>query len=168
MLQFNLKKIKILIGLGNPDKIYENTYHNLGHIFIDYLKTKYPQLPFKTYKTKNYMNLSGFEVLKIVKEKKIKPNEIIIIHDDIDLKIGQFKLTFNKSSAGHKGIENIIQKLNTKEFWRLRIGIHPNSNKKIKAEKIVLNKISKENEIILKETFEKIIQNYFNQNVKII
>ncbi len=162
MIQFNLEKIKILIGLGNPAEKYNNTYHNLGHIFIDYLKNKSSNLPFKTYKTKNYMNLSGLEILKIIKEKKIKPAEIIIIHDEIDLKIGQFKLSFNKSAAGHKGIENIIQTLKTKEFWRLRIGIHPNTNQKIKAEKIVLSQISKENKIILNETFEKIILNYFN------
>jgi len=124
-MELNQAKIKLIIGLGNPDKQYENTYHNVGHLFIDQLEnyTLNP-IPY-TLKSDVYMNESGKFVSKMAKKSGIKPENLLIAHDDSDILLGNYKISFDRSSAGHKGIESIIKSLGTQKFWRLRIGIRP-------------------------------------------
>lgn len=112
---------KFFIGLGNPDKKYQNTRHNIGQIIIQ----KLPQAP-NFLITDTYMNQSGIFVQKIIHFYKINPANLYIIHDDLDLPIGEWRLQFDRGPAGHHGIESIIQHLGTQAFWRFRIGIgHP-------------------------------------------
>lgn len=157
--------LKLIIGLGNPGKEYEKTYHNAGFLAIDFL-TKNSPIP-KLLKTDVFMNQSGSFVAKISKKHHIKPDEILIIHDDSDIELGNYKLSFNRGSAGHNGVESIIKALKTKNFWRLRIGIRPptriNSNQdKIrplkKAGDFVLKKISKKYLETLNQVFKKSAQ----------
>lgn len=158
---FNINKIKIIIGLGNPGQAYKNTYHNVGFLFVEYLTANYfPQTTrLKLFKTENfYMNESGNYVQKILKKSKTEPQETLVAHDDADLELGKFKIQFNRNSAGHKGVESIIQKLDTKEFWRLRIGIRK-SNNKSKAEIFVLKKITSADKKELEKTFDLLINN---------
>lgn len=135
--------MKLIIGLGNPDKKYENTRHNLGQkIIIDYVKEFYnsslikkTNLSAKIYETgqgtdktifaisTDYMNLSGITVQKIAKFYKISPQDIYIIHDDLDLPTGEYKIQFDRGPAGHNGIKSIIENLNTQQFNRIRVGI---------------------------------------------
>ena len=139
---------KLLIGLGNPGKQYQNTRHNLGQIFVK----KYSQClsidlkfhkQFQAYIGQNrlgeskiilatpttYMNLSGRSVAKIANFYKISPEDIYIIHDDLDLRVGESKIQFNRGSAGHNGVKSITDHLGTQAFWRLRLGIgHPQDN----------------------------------------
>ena len=143
--------VKLIIGLGNPGKEYEKTYHNAGFLAIDYFVKNSPIS--KPLKTDVYMNQSGEFVAKIARKNKIKPEEILIVHDDFDIEIGNYKISFSRGSAGHNGVESIIKSLKTKDFWRLRIGIRP-QNSKQKAEKFVLKKISKKNLKILNRVFE--------------
>ena len=153
-------KPRLIIGLGNPDKEYEKTYHNVGFLFIDYI-TKNPQtasiLNSKSsiLKSKVYMNESGGFVKKTAKQNNVKPEELLIIHDDSDIKMGEYKLSFGRSSAGHRGAQSIIDSLKTKNFWRLRIGIR--KNKKQKASEIVLKKISKTDMETLNKIFKEFI-----------
>jgi PTH1 family peptidyl-tRNA hydrolase len=153
----NSSVFKLIIGLGNPDEKYENTYHNVGRLFIDYLEknsTLYPK-PY-TLKTDVYMNESGAFVKKALKKAGAKPEEILIIHDDSDLQLGKYKFSFGHGAAGHHGIENIMTTLKTKNFWRLRIGIRPPKEKiRQKAEKFVLKKISAVDKKILEDIFQK-------------
>ena len=158
--------IKLIIGLGNPDKKYENTYHNAGFLFLDYLKTL-NALPYTLLTSNVYMNESGTFVEKIVKRHRAKSSEILIVHDDSDLELGTYKLQSGRGAAGHHGVESVIKSLRTKNFWRLRIGIRPKTdqrsqqtvrnNLRLKAEKFVLKKISKTNLEILETAFSKII-----------
>lgn len=151
-------KIKIIIGLGNPDKKYENTYHNAGHLFIEYLGDKELGIKNGAVKTDVYMNESGKFVSKTAKKSGVKPENILITHDDSDILIGDYKISFDRSSAGHKGIESIISALGTQKFWRLRIGIRPiqkEGTTRLKAEKFVLKKISSSNKKILENVFQK-------------
>ncbi len=165
-------KIKLIIGLGNPDlpagrhgKKYENTYHNAGHLFIDFL-TESLKLKAKSLKTDVYMNQSGAFVYKTIKRNGIKPENLAIAHDDSDIYLGNYKLSFDRSSAGHHGIESVIKALGTKSFWRLRIGIRPLQKEKeprLKADRFVLKKITASNKKILDDVFKKIAKELFEQ-----
>ncbi len=159
-----MNKIKLIIGLGNPGKEYERTRHNAGFLFIDelehYLKTKNLKFKIALAKSQSFMNESGRAVAALMKfyhpagdlpkGDKIKPENVLIVHDDIDILWGNFKFSFGRSSAGHKGVESVIKSLKTKNFWRLRIGIQPIRQaqgkpafkKHIKADKIILKKFT--------------------------
>ncbi|MDO8467277.1 MAG: aminoacyl-tRNA hydrolase [bacterium] len=159
-MDFNASKIKLVIGLGNPDKEYEKTYHNVGHLFVDYLTTNDQRL---ITKSTEYMNNSGKYVEKAAKKIGAKPEEILIAQDDSDLEIGKYKLDFARGSAGHHGIESIQQHLKTNDFWRLRIGIRPANEAppaggRLKAGDFVLKKISAADMATLKKVFEEVIE----------
>lgn len=128
-------EIKLLIGLGNPGDEYQNTFHNVGHLFIDYLKTD-PKLRMHANLRKPdvYMNESGKYVKAALKKYKLRPREILIVHDDADIPLGSFKMSFGRGSAGHQGIESIIKTLKTKSFYRLRIGVRPSPRAGLPAE----------------------------------
>ena len=113
------------------------------------------------------MNESGRAISAAIKYFKIKPEEILIVHDDSDIEIGKYKISFGRGSAGHNGVESIIKSLKTKDFWRLRIGIRPNIrinqskisiNQRLKASAFVLKKISKKDLKILEKVFEEAAQ----------
>jgi PTH1 family peptidyl-tRNA hydrolase len=177
------KRIKMIVGLGNPEEKYRNTYHNLGFMFLDFLlelfldnetenrnlwkNTKY----FKFTKTNNtifikpetFMNNSGLVVKNALRYFKLKPENILVIHDDSDITIGDHKISIGGGSAGHKGIESIIKTLKTKDFMRLRIGVG-NSNKK--AGDFILSQIKKRQHEKLEAAFLKIQACYFKGYIK--
>jgi len=176
-------KPRLIIGLGNPDAKYKDTYHNVGFLAIDYLAKNPPisnfpafakpacrtgrasaarQFPIsKLIKSDVFMNQSGDFVKYAVKKYKIKPEELMIVHDDSDIELGKYKISFARNSAGHRGAQSIIDSLGTKNFWRLRIGIKRETRDKrqetrIKAGDLVLKKISKDNLEILLAVFENL------------
>jgi len=132
----------IIVGLGNPGEEYENTRHNVGRIIVDTFakKNDFGNLIFdkrmkglttngKVGKSKvlilepeTFMNKSGDSVICVVKSKKDAPG-LVLIHDDLDLPFGKFKISFNKSSGGHRGVESVIKAVKTTEFTRIRVGI---------------------------------------------
>ncbi len=135
--------MKLYVGLGNPGPEYKYTRHNIGFMIIDTLlgklninsneqKAQFKGLVCKTkinnedvfiFKPLTFMNLSGQAVKEIVDYYKIPIDDIVVIHDDMDFELGKFKLKEKGSEAGHNGIKDIIQKLGTQEFKRIRIGI---------------------------------------------
>ena len=159
------QNIKLIIGLGNPESQYGQTYHNAGFLFINKM-SDYGK--FKNNKNFEYLKINGLIFIKplvfmnesskavfaAMKYFKAKPEEILIVHDDSDIEIGKFKISFGRGSAGHNGVESIIKSLKTKDFWRLRIGIRPQKSKQ-KAEKFVLKKISKKDLEILEKVFKE-------------
>ena len=166
--------MKIIVGLGNPGKKYQKTRHNIGFRIIDTLAKKYdfPDFEFskkfnaeinKTViggqeiilaKPQTFMNLSGKMVCSFLKSYKLKPNNLIVVHDDVDLPFGKIKITIGRGSAGHKGVESIIKELKTKNFIRLRIGIKPEFGKPKNVEKFVLQKFNREEEKVVKEVIQ--------------
>ena len=123
----------ILIGLGNPGKEYEYTRHNVGFMFLEYLKAHdYPKT-WDLERVETYMNQSGLAVKKFAKQYNIKPTHIVIVHDDLDIEFGKFKISFARNSAGHRGVQNIIDQLKTNKFWRVRIGVANAKLKKMRA-----------------------------------
>lgn len=152
---FNIGDVKVMIGLGNPEEKYLNTYHNAGRLFVEYLKENSPLPDMELAVTDCSMNVSGRSVKEILDYHNLEANDLVLAHDDSDLKLGQYKFSFGRGSAGHKGIESVISHLKTNEFWRLRIGIRPEEFVG-KSEKFVLKRISKEHKKILEETFSRI------------
>ena len=154
-----MNNIKLIIGLGNPDSQYADTYHNVGHQAVDFLKNfQFSIFNFHLLKTDVYMNRSGWFVKEALKKYKVKPENLLIIHDDSDIELGKYKLSFGRGSAGHKGVQNIIAQLKTKNFWRLRVGTRPALAKpgQVKAEQLVLKKISPAARKKLESVFKQI------------
>ncbi|OHB17331.1 MAG: hypothetical protein A2749_01855 [Parcubacteria group bacterium RIFCSPHIGHO2_01_FULL_45_26] len=112
-----------IIGLGNPGEEYCGTRHNVGRELAEYLRDKSKISGAKFFIPDEFMNNSGRAVAKIMIGKKTF--HLLIIHDDLDLPIGSFKLSFNKGSGGHRGVASIIKALKTEAFMRLRVGICP-------------------------------------------
>ena len=150
--------MKLIVGLGNPGKEYENTRHNVGFSIIDnyieknnlgtfkqkyngfYLKTKVNGFDVIFLKPQSYMNLSGEVVRKFVDFYKISISDIFVVSDDMDLSLGNFKLKPSGSSGGHNGLKNIELHLGTQNYKRLKIGIA--NNKNIDTKDYVLGKIN--------------------------
>ncbi|MHB9019590.1 MAG: aminoacyl-tRNA hydrolase [Minisyncoccota bacterium] len=157
-------ELKAILGLGNTGSKYKNTYHNVGHQMIDFLieKNIFPE-KIMLIKNEGFMNESGSSALKILKKSGSKPENLLVIQDDSDIALGKYKLSIDRTSAGHKGIQDIINKIGSKNFWRLRIGIRPieennstpQSSERVKALDFVLKNIKKENKEILKKVFEE-------------
>ena len=170
--------MKLIVGLGNPGKEYENTRHNIGFMVIDnYLKnekfkTKFNGMYLKKVinneeviflKPLSYMNLSGEVVKKYVDYFKINLSDLLIISDDLDMPCFKIKLKYKGSSGGHNGLKNIIQNINTEEFKRLTIGISNNLN--IDTKSYVLSKFNQEELEKLHKKFEitnNIINDFIN------
>lgn len=149
--------MKLVVGLGNPGKEYENTRHNVGFMIVDqYIKSVDWKNKFDGLyhvetingekviflKPQTFMNLSGNSVRKVVDFYHIEPNDILVIHDDLDLPFEKLRLKRNSSSGGHNGIKSIISSLGTDSFCRLKIGI--DNGKKENTIDFVLSKFSKE------------------------
>jgi len=147
----------LIVGLGNPGKEYERTRHNIGFRVIDALAKNKPH-HLVLLKPQTFMNKSGDAVIDAVNFYKIKPADLWVIHDDIDLMLGETKISRNRGSAGHKGVDSIIKKLGTKDFNRIRIGICPESGKPESVEKFVLENFTKKEEETIKKVIERTIQ----------
>lgn len=133
-----------IVGLGNPGHEYAQTRHNAGRMALELARTKFDLPEWEAdKKTKalvsagkvvgekmtlvmpeTFMNKSGESVVKFVKSKKAA-EQLIVVYDDLDLPLGGMKISFNRSSGGHRGLESIIRSLKTEAFVRIRIGICP-------------------------------------------
>ncbi|KGM39431.1 peptidyl-tRNA hydrolase [Aquabacterium sp. NJ1] len=137
--------IRLFVGLGNPGPEYEDTRHNAGFWFIDDLarrlgvtllpdrayhglvaRANTPQGPVWLLQPQTYMNLSGKSVAALARFFKITPEEVLVVHDELDLLPGQVKLKKGGGHGGHNGLRDIHTQLGTPDYWRLRLGIgHP-------------------------------------------
>jgi PTH1 family peptidyl-tRNA hydrolase len=121
--------MKLVVGLGNPGKEYENTRHNAGRIVVGHLVKKLEDMKSLKFLTPdNFMNNSGKAVVPFIKTKKDLAS-LVVIYDDIDLPLGKMKISYNRSSGGHNGLGSIIKALKSEEFLRIRIGVSPSNTK---------------------------------------
>lgn len=143
--------MKLIVGLGNPGGKYANNRHNLGFLVVDFFAHDEglswqksldwicyfaKSQEFVVIKPTTFMNKSGEAVREVANFFKIGPDSILIVHDDLDLPFGKLRLSFDGMSAGHMGVESVIESLGGADFARLRIGIdHPED---IDPEKYVL------------------------------
>lgn len=166
----------IIIGLGNPEEIYEHTPHNIGRDFLIFSALKHADSPWKADRLSNalvtqgqinekqiiyalpntYMNNSGRSVKSLLGKFRSGIKHCLIVHDDSDLALGNVKLATASRSAGHHGIDSIFSVLKTKEIYRIRIGIRP-PDQKSRAGAFVLRKFSQKQIINLEtETYPKV------------
>ncbi len=117
----------VIIGLGNPGEEYALTRHNVGKEIVEYLMTTEPKKA-KCYLSTEFMNNSGKFVAKLIKSKRAAEG-LVVIHDDLDLPIGTFKMSFDKGPGGHRGVASIIKAIKTQEFIRIRVGVSPTTLK---------------------------------------
>lgn len=180
--------MKLIIGLGNPGKDYQGTRHNIGFVLPDRI-AKMAGVGFEFDKKMNaeisrgkwegktviltkphtFVNKSGEAVKKLKNKFKLKKEDIIVVHDDLDIEFGNFKLSLGKDSAGHRGVQSIIDALKTNKFWRLRIGTANRKltlarrQKNLKAKKelvgsFVLSKFTPAEQAELKKVIKKAIE----------
>lgn len=147
--------MKLIVGLGNPGRKYQNTRHNIGFMVIDRLmgegkvspriEKKFSALVFHDHKRDLilarptvFMNESGIAVARIANFYRLAPEDIWVIHDDVDLPLEKLKIVKKRGSAGHKGVMSIIKELGTVNFVRFRLGVgHPHSGRLMKGGKRV-------------------------------
>ncbi len=177
--------MKIIAGLGNPGEKYKKTRHNAGFILLDTLiEKKGSNWEFNKklgaqicqdgetlyVKPQDFMNNSGFSINKVLSFYKLLPTKLFkkvknsnlsetltIVHDDVDISLGRHKISTNSRSAGHNGVQSIINHLKTKNFKRIRIGVL-GSKEQIPLEKYVLQKFSPEELEIIEKVNKKIIE----------
>ncbi len=177
----------LIVGLGNPGSQYDGTRHNVGYMAVDELARKFNfSLGTDKWESKStrerlwgnnicfvkpmtYMNLSGRAIAKFVGFYKLPLERIIVVHDDLDMKIGRLKLVKGGGPGGHNGIRSLIQSLGTRDFYRLKIGIgrpgqghvHPD----FPVEKYVLTQFDSDDLQIVEKRYDSIIEGlkYFIQ-----
>lgn len=175
--------MKLIVGLGNPGREYENTRHNMGFMAIDHIAKKYGVAIQKEkfgglyadfnycgekiilLKPQRYINLSGEVIKKYVDFYHVEIEDILIISDDLDLEFGRIRLRYQGGSGGHNGLKNIELHLHTKKYKRIKIGI--SNNKEIDTKDYVLGHLSKDKLNVLETTFkqvEDIIEDYFHMS----
>ena len=179
--------MKIIVGLGNPGDKYKNTRHNAGFMALDALAEKW-QLKFRSSKKFNaeiaeagemmlvkpqcYMNESGGPVSGILSYYKLLPKKmgllkvrdadlsdlLVVIHDDLDIGLGKYKEAVDSRSAGHNGVQSIIDHLKTKNFRRLRLGIKTDRQNNVPAEKFVLENLNADEMRAMRSTIDEAIK----------
>jgi peptidyl-tRNA hydrolase, PTH1 family len=133
--------MKLIVGLGNPGKLYQSTRHNMGYMVVDMLAKRWQANAFKEgfqgefslvkekdvilFKPTTFMNLSGHAVVELMNFYKLTKENVVIIYDDLAFEPGVIRLRMGGSSGSHNGIEHIIEQLNTEQVKRIRIGIGP-------------------------------------------
>ena len=148
--------MKLIIGLGNPGGAYSDTRHNIGHMVVDKLQAmKIPGTVIK--KTGVFMNESGSFVKKMTDQYKINLSNLYIIHDDLDIKLGEYKIQFGKGPQNHNGLNDIYTKLGTKDFWHIRVGVdNRDAKNRISGEEYVLQDFTNDEKIILEKVIKEI------------
>lgn len=172
--------MKLIVGLGNPGLEYVNTRHNIGFMYLDYifgdkfvLNKRFRAMEYITMinnekviviKPITYMNLSGEAVWQYVSYYKIECSDILVIQDDLDMNLGRIKLLFNHGVGGHNGIKNIVDKLSSKAFLRLKIGISKSID--VNTKDYVLGKFNDNDLVVLKDTFS-LLNNFIDDYISL-
>lgn len=165
----------ILIGLGNPGEKYEDTWHNIGFMAADHLQEKknFPQFSLSKkfnslisemdidgekiliMKPQTFMNESGRAIGKAKEYYKNSVKQIIIFHDDIDILAGKIKISKERGSAGHRGVQSIFDNIGEENIIRIRIGIAIKDKKELDTKNFVLKKIGRTNSQLAKKAIKK-------------
>ena len=151
-------KKHLIVGLGNPGAQYEHSRHNVGFVIVESLpvsskwteqqKGLWEEVALEdnpkaiAIKPLTFMNKSGSAVASAAKKHGVRPENILIIHDELDIELGEVKMTFGKSAGTHKGVESVIKSLKTKKFWRVRVGIAPSKRSSRDIKDFLLTKMT--------------------------
>lgn len=150
--------MKLIIGLGNPGSKYVHNRHNVGHMVIDELQptTRIKGLIIK--KTDSFMNNSGFFVKKqLSKYPSVTTSDLYIIHDDLDIQLGAFKIQLGKGPKVHNGLNDIYEKLGSDQFWHVRVGVdNRDPENRTKGDVYVLQDFTEEEKMVLNRVIKQI------------
>lgn len=184
-INHDFSKIKLIVGLGNRGEKFVKTRHNAGFLLLDQLATEPFQLEQKLHaeisnvtiddqsvilaKPTTMMNNSGMAVRQIADYYKIWPKYVCVAFDDLDIKLGEYKLQFGRGPKVHNGISSVETYLNSKSFWRIRIGVDnrtPEVKRNMRGQDYVLSKLGLEDFDVLKSTNEDIIEHITQEFIK--
>jgi PTH1 family peptidyl-tRNA hydrolase len=152
----------LIVGLGNPGSKYQNNRHNVGYMVVDALKGVSKGLTLL--KSDYFMNDSGSFVAKAIEKCKLKIENLVVVHDDLDIPLGAFKIQLGKGPKDHNGLNDIYDKLDTNKFWHVRVGIdnRTGDNKlMVSGKDYVLEDFTEEEKTIL----DRVIKQICNQLV---
>lgn len=144
--------MKLIVGLGNPGEGYKNTRHNAGFLVVDKLqKLNFPKNVIIK-KSDVFMNDSGSFVKSQYAKYRVQNSDLYVIHDDLDIRLGQYKIQFGRGPKDHNGIKSVDESLGTSEYWHVRIGIdnRPFDNRPLGEEYVLNNFTDKEMEVLNK------------------
>jgi PTH1 family peptidyl-tRNA hydrolase len=175
----------VIVGLGNPGEEYENTRHNAGRMVVERIHATHDFSEWKKEKKPlfqssvgllggkkvtivipdTFMNKSGSAVGHFVRSKK-DIGSLVVVHDELDMPLGSFKISHGRSSGGHNGVESVIKALKTKDFVRIRVGVSPKTPKGVakkptgeeKVLKFLLGRFSPDNLAEYKKVMKKVIE----------
>lgn len=163
--------MKLIVGLGNIGDNYRQTYHNIGFEILDFLTNRaefsykkqflgaiYKQADTIYLKPHTYMNNSGQAVLAVKQYYNIQDDNIIIIHDDSDIALGEYKVQTNRGSGGHHGVDSIFEHISS-SVTRIRIGIRAERFLGQKAQEFVLRHIAEDDKVVLEQVYKKVQEN---------
>ncbi len=171
-----MDEIHLIVGLGNPGKKYERTRHNAGFWWVDAIAARKKAAwkkesrfsghltiveegghLFRLLKPDTYMNESGRSVAALQRFFHIEPQYLLVVHDELDLPPGTVKMKKGGGTGGHNGLEDIVDHLGTKDFWRLRVGIGHPGHKDLVPD-YVLKKARREEQALIDPAFERSLE----------
>lgn len=180
--------MRLIVGLGNPGKQYERTRHNVGFLLVKALFVDLDENPewkneshLRSFTAKGtinnkrvllalpqtYMNNSGEAVQTLLSFYKLKPNNLIVVHDDKDIPLGEIRVHKGRGAAGHNGVLSVIEHVGTKDFTRIRVGVAPATKDAMNrvstamigdTANFVLGKFGKEEQKVLKEVIKHVVK----------
>ncbi len=149
--------MKLVIGLGNPGEQYLNTRHNVGHLFVDELQKHSFSNGFVLRKTDTFMNESGKYVKEQIDKYKLDISNLYIVHDDLDILLGSYKIQFGRGPKDHNGISSVDSELGSKNYWHVRIGVDMRDpQNRVLGEEYVLQNFTAEEKKTLDNTLKEI------------
>ena len=170
------ERMRLIVGLGNPEERYKNNRHNVGFMVLDRIANSQSLIAYRLEnqfqseitqtggvgvdrvifaKPMTYMNNSGEAVLKLTNYYKIDKDDLVVICDDLDLELGEIRIRKSGSSAGHNGVRSIIERIRDDNFWRIRVGVGSNRDKNLPAETYVLQNFGTDEQKIIAQAIDK-------------
>jgi len=163
--------MKLIVGLGNPEEKYKNNRHNAGFILVDHIASflggsfeknkQVESLVLKSgeiilAKPLTFMNDSGRAVLKLVNFYRVHLDSLFVAYDDLDIKLGEYKIVFGKPPKTHNGVWSVIGRLKTSDFWHIRIGVENRSVERTSGEKYVLQDFLDDEKVVVENVVKDI------------
>ena len=161
--------MKLVVGLGNPGEKYAGTRHNVGFVVVDRLVGEEEFKMEKKFKSEivrmgevlvakpqSFMNKSGDVVSEVVRFYKVETDDLWVIHDDLDIRLGSYKVQKGVGPKVHNGVGNIEERLGENEFWRVRVGVDNRESREVSGEEYVLGKFRSSERKVLGEVIERV------------
>lgn len=160
--------------MGNPGDSYKDTRHNTGFLVVEALSAKIRNSKSETlnksknliFKSQNFMNESGSFVKKLTTDYRLPTTDLYVIHDDLDIPLGSYKIQFGRGPKDHNGLKSVDESLGTDQYWHVRVGVdnrmgEPHFAEALRGKEYVLQNFSDEERKILDETVKEVVGKLF-------